>query len=120
MSKQHDTILDIIRSGEGHMTCDQIYASARQQIPNISLGTVYRNLGKMVENGEISKFSALDGPDIYDKTVLMHGHKICIKCGDVSDLKFNNVCDDIEAENDIDILSFEMVVGYLCDKCKCL
>ena len=49
-SKQRDLILQLVRSAHTHPTADWVYNEARKQMPNISLGTVYRNLGQLVDN----------------------------------------------------------------------
>ena len=67
MTKQRKLILDVLRSTKSHPTADWIYEKVRQEIPNISLGTIYRNLNILRDMGEImeldygSKYSRFDG-----------------------------------------------------------
>lgn len=61
-------------SRHDHPTADALYASIREEFPNISLGTVYRNLNLLVETGEILKLTCGNGPDHYDGNVAPHYH----------------------------------------------
>ncbi len=67
-SRQRESIRNCLCSREDHPTADMIYASIRQEYPNISLGTVYRNLSLLVETGEIRKITT-DGADRFDATL---------------------------------------------------
>ena len=85
-TRQKEAILRVIRSTTSHPTADWVYDEVRKEIPNISLGTVYRNLKLLRQSGEISEvdfgstFSRFDGnPD-------NHYHFRCEKCGRVFDV----------------------------------
>lgn len=55
MSKQRKKILDLVKSGRlGHPTAAEVYDEVRKSMPNISLGTVYRNLNMLADDGDIS------------------------------------------------------------------
>ena len=86
-SKQRETILEILRNTTRHPTAGVIHEQARRVIPNISLGTVYRNLSQLQESGEILALKALDGSEHYDATKHPHPHMHCRNCGQVVDLK---------------------------------
>lgn len=85
-SKQRETILEILRSTKLHPTASVIYERAREVIPNISLGTVYRNLHELSVEGEILAFKAFDGSEHYDATVEPHPHMSCNSCKRIIDL----------------------------------
>ena len=69
-----------------HPTADALYTSIREEYPNISLGTVYRNLNLLVELGEIQKLTCGDGADHFDADTSPHYHFVCRDCGQVYDL----------------------------------
>ncbi len=85
-SKQRDSIKEFLESRDDHPTADIIYMNVRKTFPNISLGTVYRNLTLLADIGEINRFNIGDGVDHFDATVTPHCHFICKECGSVSDL----------------------------------
>jgi Fur family peroxide stress response transcriptional regulator len=63
----------------------------RQEFPNISLGTVYRNLSLLADIGEIVKISTGDGGDRFDSKTHSHYHFICTECKAVIDLELRNL-----------------------------
>lgn len=69
-----------------HPTAAMIHELAREQDPNISLGTVYRNLNTMAKRGEIRRIMMPDGADRFDPCLKQHSHFVCEKCGKVIDV----------------------------------
>ena len=76
-SKQREAIKDYLSNTKEHPTADTIYTHLRKENPNISLGTIYRNLNLLVELGEVIKLTCGDGSDHYDATVDPHYHILC-------------------------------------------
>lgn len=87
-SKQRECILNSLQSRFDHPTADMIYESVRTELPNISLGTVYRNLSLLVENGQILRLTTGIGPDHFDGCVKPHNHFTCSRCGKVMDMDY--------------------------------
>ena len=69
--------------------------------PNISLGTVYRNLALLSEIGEILKISTGDGADRFDGAIHPHNHFLCTKCHNVIDLDMEDIShiNEVAAKN---------------------
>lgn len=63
-SRQRESIKASLMNRHDHPTADALYASIREEFPNISLGTVYRNLNLLVETGEIRKLTCGEAPII--------------------------------------------------------
>lgn len=89
-SKQKKTILEIVNNSFDHLTADEIYLKARLIIPNISLGTVYRNLNSLKEENKIISFNSLDNKEHFDKNLMKHYHFICNNCFKIYDKKIND------------------------------
>jgi len=87
-SRQRDCIKEFLIGRYDHPTADMVYSHVREQFPNISLGTVYRNLSLLSELGEIRKITC-SGPDRFDANIMPHSHFICNCCGSVTDLSFD-------------------------------
>lgn len=85
-SRQRESIKNSLMSRHDHPTADTLYMSIREEFPNISLGTVYRNLNLLVELGEIRKLSCGEGADRFDADTNPHYHFVCSHCGEVIDL----------------------------------
>ena len=56
-SYQREVILEYLKTRTDHPTADKVYAAVRETIPNISLGTVYRNLSQLSDNGMILRIT---------------------------------------------------------------
>lgn len=85
MTKQRQMILELLREREDHPGADDVYAMVREQIPKISLGTVYRNLEFLVEREYIQKFD-FGGQKRFDPKTSPHYHFCCLQCGKVEDI----------------------------------
>ena len=85
-SRQRELIHRIVLENPIHPTADEVYALARAQETNISLGTVYRNLKLLSELGEIARFSCGDGSEHFDYVTEPHYHFVCKTCGAIIDL----------------------------------
>ncbi len=69
-----------------HPTAQTVYERARLQMPNISLGTVYRILRQLVAMGEVLEVGVDGASSRYDKTAFDHAHFVCRECGEVTDI----------------------------------
>ena len=94
MTKQRKTILNILKNTDIHPTADWIYDQAKKEIPNISLGTVYRNLNVLEEMGEIMVLDYGSSYSRYDGNPKNHYHFKCESCGQVFDIE-QNVIEDL-------------------------
>lgn len=90
-SRQREAIANYLSSTKEHPTADTIYMNMKEQFPNISLGTVYRNLNLLIEQGEIIKLSCGDSCDRFDGNPLPHYHFICTDCNRVLDLEMESI-----------------------------
>ena len=85
-TKQKEAILGILRGINSHPTADWVYNEVRKEIPNISLGTVYRNLRLLCQSGEIAELDLCGGLSRFDARQDDHYHFRCEKCGRVFDI----------------------------------
>ena len=85
-SRQREAIKEFMMTRKDHPTADVVYMNVRQEFPNISLGTVYRNLTLLSDMGELLRLRVGDGVDHFDATTTPHYHFICKRCDNVIDL----------------------------------
>ena len=85
-SKQRDAILRVLRSTNTHPTVQWIYDQVRHEIPNISMGTVYRNLKLLKKEGQIIELNLADALSRFDANAQNHYHFRCEQCGRVFDI----------------------------------
>ncbi|MDK2807665.1 MAG: Fur family transcriptional regulator, peroxide stress response regulator [Clostridiales bacterium] len=90
-SRQREAIREYLANTNTHPTAEMVYSHIQKIYPNISLGTVYRNLNLLVEQGEAIKLSCGDGMDHFDYDTTEHHHFICKECGNVSDLEMDPI-----------------------------
>ena len=88
-SKQRDAILNYLLSTKSHPCADEIYTEVRKSYPNISLGTVYRNLSLLSEHGMILKIDTGSGKEHYDGFSENHYHFACTECDRVYDVEIS-------------------------------
>ncbi|MBQ9743950.1 MAG: transcriptional repressor [Clostridia bacterium] len=87
LTHQREEILSFLRSKRAHYNAVEIYDAVRERIPNISLGTVYRNLGKLVEDGEIITVETDNRSIYYDGYIAPHTHFVCKCCSQIFDFE---------------------------------
>jgi Fur family peroxide stress response transcriptional regulator len=90
-SRQREAIKEFLMQTKEHPTADAIYMSIRESHPNISLGTVYRNLNLLVETGEVLKINGMDGSDHFDYNTNHHYHFLCTRCHKILDLEMESL-----------------------------
>ena len=78
-TKQLEVVWDAVREDKSHPTADQIYDRVRRKLPNISLGTVYRNLQKLVADQKLQVLMR-GRSQHFDPLVERHQHFICETC----------------------------------------
>ena len=121
MTRQRAVLLDIFRSEAcygKHRRADEILAFAREKMPEISRATVYNNLKTMEEEGLIRRISGEDGADMYDSAFELHGHLICTKCRNVSDLSIPGLLEKLCELSGKELDAYELKMRYVCESCR--
>ncbi len=85
-SHQRELILEAVKSVKTHPTADMVYDSLRADNPNLSLGTVYRNLALLALNGDITPIYTGDNKVHYDGDTEPHCHFVCKNCNKIIDI----------------------------------
>lgn len=88
-SRQREIIYDQVRRFPIHPTAEEVYTALKAENPNLSLGTVYRNLNQLSEAGMLLKIPIADGSDRFDGRTDRHYHMICEGCGKVFDVELD-------------------------------
>ncbi|MDD4985074.1 MAG: transcriptional repressor [Dehalococcoidales bacterium] len=85
-TRQREAILQVLRCADSHPTADWIYEEVKKSIPNISKGTVYRNLKVLQDTGKIAELNLSGTVSRYEGRQDNHYHFRCTKCGQIFDL----------------------------------
>lgn len=123
-SRKRDKILEYVKSVRSHPTAETIYNEMRKQNPNISLGTVYRNLDKLVNNKKVLRIKIANSKDRFDGNTFIHYHAICISCNKVFDIpnlkSLQNVDNEVSSILGGEVLSHDLIFNTICSSCKML
>jgi Fur family transcriptional regulator, ferric uptake regulator len=121
ITKQRQVILEELKKTASHPTADEVFLMVRQRLPRISLGTVYRNLELLSENGMIQKLDWSGRQKRYDGTFENHYHIRCLNCGRVDDVliqPLSVVEETFRAVTNYEIMGYQLEVLGLCANCK--
>jgi len=115
VTSQRQVILDYLKEADCHPTAKEVHETAEEKLPRISLGTVYRNLKELVEEGKVQKLPGEE--DRYDWNSSPHGHFVCKRCEAVYDIDLD--CENLIEKVEIGEVDNCQVYFYgICDKCE--
>ena len=119
-SRQREAILKVLHNSKSHPTAAQVYTEVRKEIPNISLGTVYRNLAALAEEGMIKQLSVGDSSDHFDGDISPHSHFYCEKCGKVLDVSYvaDGAYPTLEKDYGFKVKASSLVLCGICKECN--
>ena len=121
MTKQRRLILEELLKTKSHPSADEVYRMVRERLPNISLGTVYRNLELLSESGLILKLELSGVAKRFDGTVEDHYHVRCVQCGQVRDVEVSPLPEIEAAVQDArgyKIFAHRLEFRGLCPQCR--
>ncbi len=121
-SKKRQAILDCLRGTSSHPTAEWIYEQLQPEYPDLSLATVYRNLGQFKQAGVICSVGIVDGHERFDANTAPHSHAVCSCCGAVTDIEDLQVpaaiIGDAERETDYRITEAFLQFKGVCADCR--
>lgn len=110
-SKQRRVILEELSHLRTHPTATELFDIVRARMPRISLGTVYRNLDLLVQQGTVRRLDQGGGQTRYDADLHPHYHLRCVACDGISDVHTSgDVLDESVLEQVVE-LDMELVLG---------
>ncbi len=86
-TRQRAAVFDYLGRANHHPTAEEVFLAVKQELPKISLATIYKNLEALVACGAASKLNSGDGAARYDIRTDHHYHSRCLKCGRITDLE---------------------------------
>jgi Fur family peroxide stress response transcriptional regulator len=120
-SRKREAILRAVRSTTCHPTAEWVYRTLKPEYPDLSFGTVYRNLLQFKTEGTIVSVGTVNGQERYDGNIKPHTHFICSRCGAVLDVPgdFLNsrAAGETAAKMGLTVTSCEVFLRGICDKC---
>lgn len=119
-SKKREAILAKIRSMKTHPSAITVYEELRKEIPDLSLGTVYRNLALFREEGKVMSVGVVNGQERFDGNTNEHTHFVCTQCGDVLDIDAPldaKMKEDVSQRYGITVRSHRLTFFGECSRC---
>lgn len=122
-SAKREAIYNAICSTKTHPDAEWIYNKVKTDFQNISLGTVYRNLVMLRNDGKIQSLGVVNGCERFDGNIHQHSHFICNKCGRIIDISrnfasyINNLSELVQNELSVNVKGHDLSFYGECDLC---
>lgn len=110
VTPQRQLLFRLLHGNDRHPTAESLYAAASEQMPGISLRTVYQTLSELADLGEIQALELGTGSSRFDPNVADHHHLVCERCGQIRDVSLETVGDPAAGELDGFVVSQTQVV----------
>ena len=120
-SKQRKRILELLRSTGSHPTADWIYDQLKKEFPQLSFGTIYRNLSILIEQGLVKKIHFGSTFDRFEANVQPHYHLVCESCGKIMDFNlpiYNDLNTQAKQQTSFTISYHKLDFFGTCEDCK--
>lgn len=121
-SKKRDAILSRMQATDCHPTAEWVFREVRDEFPDISLGTVYRNLNQLCEEGLVWRIGVVNGQERFDACTAPHAHFICRCCGGVTDLAYEGPegerLRELSGLHGFTVSSCELTLHGTCQSCQ--
>ena len=120
-SRQRERLLEVLRSTDTHPTADWIFRRLKDEFPNLSMGTVYRNLQVLMEQGLASKIDFGSTFDRFEALAPPHYHFVCDECGAIVDLEMpvdEGLNDRVRKATEFAVRRHRLEFFGVCDRCR--
>lgn len=119
-TKQRTRILEILCDTDSHPTANWVYDQLKPEFPSLSLGTVYRDLGILEEQGLLKKIRSGSTFDRYDAITQPHTHFCCTQCGavfDMHDIEIPEMLKSVKKHTSHTIQEINLSCYGICEDC---
>ena len=120
-SYKRSLIYTVMKESKVHPSAEWVYNQVKFRIPNISIGTVYRNIAAFKEEGAVVSVGVVNGQERYDADISPHTHFVCEDCGVVMDIgslqQDKRHCNEIAEKAGVRIKSTTILYRGLCQNC---
>lgn len=118
-TRQRSVILDILQESCSHPTAETVYREARRVLPNISLGTVYRNLNFLRDQGMVREIRPSDGGSSrFDGAHTPHAHFHCVSCNALLNIPLPATLGNLRFEEEEGISSVSLIDLHVIGSCS--
>ena len=121
LTRQRKAVLEVVKRAHNHPDAAWIYQEVRKVVPKVSLGTIYRTLEALVEEGYLIPITKAGEATRYDANLHPHLHLVCQGCGAIVDLEVDLpalLTSVQEAYPQLEVREVEVTYKGLCPTCK--
>ena len=121
LTKQRQTVLQVIRESDKHLTANEVFDDARRLMPGISFATVYNSLNYLKKEGLIGEIKFGADANLYDRKLTRHDHALCNRCGKLVDLELsipNALLEEAANRSKFKPDTIELTLRGLCPECS--
>ena len=120
---QKSAIEDALLRAQGHVSAEELHLIVRKHLPRISIGTVYRNLKALVEDGKALKVPAPDGRLLFESASERHHHLRCLHCNKVFNCyidqsEFISIAREAADKSGFLMKDFSVTIEGFCSACE--
>jgi len=117
-TRQRGVILDILQESCSHPTAETVYREARRVLPNISLGTVYRNLNFLRDQGAVREIRPSEGGSSrFEGAHTPHAHFHCVHCNALLDIPLPATLGNLRFEEEERISAVSLIDLHVIGSC---
>ena len=121
-SRKRDAILECVRSTTEHPAAEWVYSHLKDEFPDLSLATVYRNLAMFKDEGLVESLGTVDGIERFDGNTAPHDHFICTACNAVIDFEDpalpDALLEQVQTQLGAKLSGYRLRYYGLCRSCK--
>ena len=118
-SAHRERIYEAVAASRIHPSAEMIYQQLKPYLPQLSLGTVYRNLQQLSEEGRLRRL-CVSGADRFDAAMEPHTHFCCSCCGQVLDLplSYDSSLDQAAEKLGCQVTGHSLMFFGICPRCS--
>lgn len=121
LTKQRETVLQVIQESEEHLTANEVFDAARLLLPSISFATVYNSLNYLKKEKLIGEVKFGADATLYDRKLTRHDHAVCNNCGKLVDLEVplpDGLLEEASRLSKFELGMIELTLRGLCPECS--
>ena len=120
-SAKREALLHLMQQTDTHPTAEWVYQQLKPQFPDLSLGTVYRNLAAFRQDGTLVSVGVVNGQERFDAATFPHTHFICSQCGQVHDMHSLVIPDELAVApvktEGVQVDFYQLTFKGICKEC---
>jgi len=121
VTAQRLAVARVLAASRDHPTAQEVYERVRQDIPHITLATIYNSVAMLGEKGFVQALVYANGTR-YDTNLMSHANLVCVECGRIVDADdddgvVTHLRDRVKAANGFEVITQRVDFYGTCSDC---